>query len=82
MQGEIKSRLNFSNCFYNSIQKRLFFHLFKNKINVYRTMILHVVLYGCEGCSLALREEHKLKEFKNGVLMRMVGPMRDSVMGD
>ena len=29
-------------------------------IKIYRTIILNVVLYGCETCSLTLREEKKL----------------------
>jgi len=31
------------------------------KINIYRAIILPVVLYGCETWSLILREEHRLK---------------------
>jgi hypothetical protein len=38
------------------------------KIRIYRTIILLVVLYGCESWSLTLREERKLRVFeKNGV---------------
>jgi hypothetical protein len=35
------------------------------KIRIYKTMILHAVLYGCETCCLTLREEHKPKVFEN-----------------
>jgi hypothetical protein len=38
-----------------------------------------VVLYGCETCSLTLREENRLRVFKNRVLMRIFGPKRDEV---
>jgi hypothetical protein len=38
------------------------------KIRIYKTIILPVVLYGCETWSLTLREEHRLKVFENGVL--------------
>jgi hypothetical protein len=31
----------------------------------------HVVLYGCETWSLALREEHSLEVFENKVLRRV-----------
>jgi len=30
-------------------------------------------LYGCETWSLALREEHRLRAFENGVLRRILG---------
>jgi hypothetical protein len=42
---------------------------------------LPVVLYGCETWSLAVREEHKLREFENRVLRRTFGPKRDGVTG-
>ena len=51
------------------------------KINIYRTIILPVVLYGCETWSLTLREERKLKVFENMVLRRIFGPRRDEVTG-
>jgi hypothetical protein len=35
------------------------------KIKIYRTIILPVVLYGFEACSLTLREEHMLRLFEN-----------------
>jgi hypothetical protein len=41
-----------------------------------------VVLYGCEICSLTLREEHKLGVFVNRVLRRIFGPKRELVMGE
>jgi len=44
------------------------------KIKVYRTIILPVVLYGCETCSLTLREERRLRVFENRVLRRVFGP--------
>jgi hypothetical protein len=47
----------------------------------YKTIILPVVLYGCETWSLTLREDHKLRVFKNGVLRRIFGPKRDEVTG-
>jgi hypothetical protein len=52
----------------------------KLKIRIYKTIILTVVLYGCETWSLTLREEHKLKVFENRVLRRIFGPRRDKVM--
>jgi hypothetical protein len=49
---------------------------------IYRTIILPVVLYGCETWSLTLREEHRLRVFKNRVLRRIFGPKRDEVTGE
>jgi hypothetical protein len=46
-----------------------------------RTIILPVVLYGCEAWSLTLREERRLKVFENRVLRKMFGPKRDEVTG-
>jgi len=51
------------------------------KIKIYRTIILPVVLYGCETWSLTLREERKLKVFENMVLRRIFGPRRDEETG-
>jgi len=47
-----------------------------------RTIILPVVLYGCETWSLILREECRLRVFENRVLRRVFGPMRDEVTGE
>jgi hypothetical protein len=52
------------------------------KIRVYKTIILPVVLYGCETWSLTLREEQRLRVFKNRVLGRIFGPKRDEVTGE
>jgi hypothetical protein len=47
------------------------------KIRIYKTIILPVVLYGCETWSLTLREEHRLRVFENRVLRRIFGLKRD-----
>jgi hypothetical protein len=49
------------------------------KVRLYKTIILPVVLYGCETWSLTVREEHKLRVYENGVLRRIYGPKRDGV---
>ena len=41
-----------------------------------------VVLYGCETCSLTLREERRLRVFENRVLRRVFGSKRDEVTGE
>ena len=50
--------------------------------DIYRTIILPVVLYGCETLSLTLREERKLRVFENMVLRGIFGPRRDEVTGE
>jgi hypothetical protein len=52
------------------------------KIKIYRTIILLVVLYGCESWPLTLREECRLRVFENRVLMRIFEPKRDEVTGE
>jgi hypothetical protein len=52
------------------------------KIKIYRTIILPVVLYGCESWSLTLREECRLRVFENRVLRRIFGPKKDEVTGE
>jgi hypothetical protein len=51
------------------------------KIKIYRTIILPVVLYGCEIWSLTLREERRLRVFEKRVLKRIFRPKRDEVTG-
>ena len=52
------------------------------KIKIYRTIILSVVLYGCEIWLLTLREEHRLTMFENRVLRRIFEPKRNEVTGE
>jgi hypothetical protein len=49
---------------------------------IYRTVILPVVLYGCETWSLTLRDERRLRMFENRVLRKVFGPKRDEVTGE
>ena len=81
---EIKSRLRSGNACYHSVQNLLSSRLLsrKLKIKIYRTIMLPVVLYGCEAWSLTLREERKLMVFEDMVLRRIFGPRRDEVTGE
>ena len=55
------------NACYHSVQNLLSTRLLsKNvKIKIYRTIILPVVLYGCEAWSLTLWKQRKLRVFEN-----------------
>jgi hypothetical protein len=50
-------------------------------MRIYKTIILPVILYGCETWFLTLREEHRLKVFENKVLRRIFGPKSNEVTG-
>ena len=52
------------------------------KIKVYRTVILPVVLYGCETWSLTVRDECRLRVLENRVLRRIFGPKWEEVRGE
>ena len=69
---------------YRSVQNLLSSSLLSKtlKIKIYRTIILPVVLCGCETWSLTLREEHRLRVFDNRLLRRIFGPKRDGVAGE
>jgi hypothetical protein len=73
--------LKSGNACYHSVQKHLSPHLLsKNvKIKVHRTIILPVVLYGCETWSLTLREECSPTGFENRVFRIIFGPKSDAL---
>jgi hypothetical protein len=82
IRDEIKSRLNSGNACYYSVQNHLSLRLIWKNLNIkiYKTVILPVVLYGCETWSLTLREEHRLhrlRVFENRVLRRIFGSERE-----
>jgi len=84
IQEEIKRRLLSGNAYYHLVQNILSSSLLSEnlKIKIYRTIILHVVLYGCETWSLPWREERRLRVFENRVLRRIFGHWRDEVTGE
>jgi len=79
----IKSRLKSGNVCYHSVQNIFSSSLLsKNvKIKIHRTIILPVVLHGCETWSLTLREERRLRVIENRVLRIIVESKRDEVTG-
>jgi hypothetical protein len=83
IQKEIRRRVNSGNAWYHSVQNHLSSRLLsKNrKVRIYRTIILPVVLYGCETWSLTLMEENKLSVFENRVLSRIFETKREGMTG-
>jgi hypothetical protein len=83
-EEEIKGRSNSGNACYHSVQNVWSFRLLSKNVKdrIYETIILSVVLYGCETWSLSVREEHKLRVFENRVLRRIFGSKGDGVTGD
>jgi hypothetical protein len=51
------------------------------KIKIYKSLILPVVLYGCEAWSVTLREGHGLRVFENRVLSEISRSNRGEVVG-
>ena len=84
IQEEIKNRLMSGNACCHSVQNLLSSRLLsKNlEIKIYRTMILPVVVRGCETWSLTLREERRLRVFENRVLRRIFRTKKDEVTGE
>jgi len=84
IQEEINSRLKSGNACYHSVQNLLSSSLLSQnlKIKIYRYIILPVVLYGCETCSLTLGQERRLRVFENMELRRILGPKSDKVTGE
>jgi hypothetical protein len=66
IQEEIKSGLMAMNACYHSVQNLFSSTLLSKNLkrNIYITIILSVVLYGCETWSLILKEKHILRVFE------------------
>jgi hypothetical protein len=84
MHEGVTRRLNSGSVCCRSVQSLLSSRLLsKNlKVKIYKTIILPVVLYGCETWSLTLREEHRLGVFENRVLRGILGRNREEVTGE
>jgi hypothetical protein len=85
-----KSKLNPENACYSTVQfssvqlRKLclpFSCVKTSKIKACKTVILPVVLYGCETWPLTLRKKHRLKVYGNRVLRKITGPKREEVAG-
>ena len=55
---------------------------YQDNNKIYKTVILPVILYGCETQTLTLREEKRLQVFENKVLRKIFGPKRDNQTGE
>jgi hypothetical protein len=51
------------------------------KTELYKTILLSVVLYVCKTLSLTLREEHTLRVFEKRVVRGIFGPKAEKVAG-
>jgi hypothetical protein len=78
IQEEIKNRCKLVNACYYSVQNLLSSSLLskKLKIKICRTIILPIVLYGCETWLLTVRDERRLRVFENRVLRKVLGLRR------
>jgi hypothetical protein len=83
IQEETKSSLKSGNACYHSVQTLFSSTLLsKNtKIQIYKNIILHVLLYECETWSITLREQRRLRVFESKVLRGIFGPKVDEVTG-
>ncbi|KAJ4446922.1 hypothetical protein ANN_13623 [Periplaneta americana] len=81
---DIKRRINMGNACYYSVEKLLSSSLLSRnlKVRIYKTVILPVLLYGCETWTLSLREEHRLRVFENKVLRKIFRAKRDGITGE
>ena len=84
IREEIKCRINMGNACYYSLEKMLSSRLLPKelKVKTYKTIILPVVLYGCETWSLTLKEEHRLRVFENKVLRKISGTKKDEIQAN
>ena len=84
IREEIKRRINMGNACSYSLEKILSSLLLSKKLKVKtcKSIILPVVLYGCETWSLTLREEHRLRMFENKVLQKIFGAKKDEITGE
>jgi hypothetical protein len=51
------------------------------QIKIYRSIILLLVLYGCDNWTLTSSEKHGRRVFENMILRKIFGPKRDEVRG-
>jgi hypothetical protein len=84
MHEEIQSRLNSGNACCRSVHSLLSSRLLSGniKVKIYKTIILPLVLYGCETWSVTLSEMRRLRVFENRVLRGIFGRKKDEITGE
>jgi hypothetical protein len=82
IEEKIERKHNSGNIHYRSVQIFLSSRLLCKNVEIIlcETIILPVVLYWCETCSLTLREKYRLRVFEDRML-RIFGSRRDEVIG-
>jgi hypothetical protein len=80
---KLHKKSSVGHAYYYLVQNIMFSCLLSEsiKIKMYKTVILPVVLYGCETWSFIIREVHKLRMFENRMLRRIFGLKRKEVTG-
>ena len=83
VQEKVKSRLKLGNACYTFGAESPVFHFAIQifKIKIYRTIILHIDLYGWETWPLILKKERRLRLSENRVLRRIFESKRNEVTG-
>jgi hypothetical protein len=77
IQEEVKRKLNSGNACHHSVQNFLSSRLLHENIKIK----VYIILYGCETCSLTLREEYTLRVRENRVSRRIFGSKKNEVTG-
>lgn len=83
-ETEINARISGANKAYFSLQEVLKKRsLSRNfKIRIYQSMIMPVVMYGCETLTFRRTDEQKLHVFERKILRKIYGPVRDTQTGE
>ncbi|KAJ4452252.1 hypothetical protein ANN_03770 [Periplaneta americana] len=81
---EMKRRIKMGNASYYSIENLLPSSLLSKNLKdtIYKTVILPVVLYGCETWTVTSKKEQRLWVFVNNVLRKIFGAEWDEVAGE
>jgi hypothetical protein len=80
-----KTRLNFGNSCYSSVQFRIFYgpisHLKIQRLNMQNYSFIFCLIWVSNLVSLTRREEHRLRVLEKKVLRRMFGPKKEEATG-
>jgi hypothetical protein len=84
IHGETKKILNSGNAWYRSVQNLLLSYLLSKNVTfkTHKTIVLPVVLNGCEPQSLTLGEKYRLQVLENRMMRGIYEPKRDETLGE